>query len=102
MPTVSVSLSSLGARVGPYSFQAENWNSLPVGHMWSVTLDLAFEKADADSTGKPISIQIQMLQGGGWAGNRNIQSVYLIVLFCIWRLGRRDTPVYFKDEYRVL
>jgi len=38
---VSVSLASLAARVGPYSFPAENWSSLSVGHTQSlVTLPL--------------------------------------------------------------
>lgn len=53
---MSVSLASLEARVGPYSFPAENWSSLSGAQ--AVISGLAFEKSDVDSTRKTVFLQV--------------------------------------------
>lgn len=69
---MSISLASLGARVGPYSFPAKNWSGLSVGAL-VVLNDLAFEKSDVNSTGEQSPFRCLV-----WEGRRNIQSVCLI------------------------
>lgn len=68
---MSVSLASLEARVGPYSFPAENWSSLSGHKQSSVALPLRSQMLIA--LGKQSSFRCLV-----WEGRSNIQSACLI------------------------